>query len=220
MSPDSAVAGKLLSVNVGRPRPIDRRGELTTTAIFKSAVTGPVEVRGVNVEGDEQADLTVHGGPDQAVYAYAREDYEWWERELGRPLEPGAFGENLTVSGIDVNGALVGERWRVGTVLLEVSSPRIPCWKLARRIGDPAFQKRFGDALRPGAYLRIVEEGVLQAGDAVSIVSRPVDHDVSVGLIADVRLHRPHEALRLLAAPRLPVGWRDWAARAAERRAS
>jgi MOSC domain-containing protein YiiM len=115
-----------------------------------------------------------------------------------------------------VNGAQVGERWRVGTVVLDVSAPRIPCWKLARRLEDPAFQKRFGDAGRPGAYLRIVQAGELQAGDDVSVVERP-DHGVTVGLIAHVRLHAPHEALRLLAAPKLPDGWREWALRAAAR---
>src|SRR3954447_23564721 len=122
----------VVSVNVGKPRSITRgNGEQTTTAIWKSPVSGRVAVRGVNLEGDDQADRTVHGGPDQAVYAYAIEDTEWWESELGRELGPGAFGENLTLRGVDVTHALIGERWAVGTTVLEVSSPRIPRGKLA-----------------------------------------------------------------------------------------
>jgi MOSC domain-containing protein YiiM len=210
MSRDPLPVGRLLSVNVGRPRPIDHHGELTTTAIVKTPVQGPVAVRGVNVDGDDQADRQVHGGPDQAIYAYAREDYEWWEAQLGQKLDPGMFGENLTVDGIDCTGAVVGERWRIGTVTLEVSSPRIPCWKLARRMEDPVFQKRFGDAGRPGAYMRIIEEGVLSAGDGVHVLHRP-DHEVTVALISQVRLHTPEQAHRLLAAPELPAGWRRWA---------
>jgi MOSC domain-containing protein YiiM len=174
-------------------------------------VAGPVPVRGINVEGDDQADRSVHGGPDQAVYAYAAEDYEWWVSELGRPLEPGTFGENLTVSGVDVTGSLVGERWRIGTVVLEVAGPRIPCWKLARRMDDRLFIKRFGDAGRPGAYLRIAVPGTLQAGDTIEVVDRPDDHDVTVGLIAEIRLHATHDAVRLLDAPALPEPWRQWA---------
>ncbi len=207
--------GRLLSVNVGRARPVSRHGSLVPTAIVKAPLDGPVHVRGVNVDGDEQADLTVHGGPDQAVYAYAIEDYEWWHGELGRPLEHGTFGENLTVAGIDVSGALVGERWQIGTVTLEVTSPRIPCWKLEQRLGEPGFIRRFGDARRPGAYLRIVEPGVLEAGDEVIVLERPSGHEVTVGLINEVRLHAPEQAFRLLAAPSLPQGWRRWAERRA-----
>lgn len=162
-------AGRVVSVNVGRKRPVERRGRLEATAIRKEPAAGRLAVRGVNVEGDEQADLKDHGGPEQAVYAYAREDYEWWERELGQPLAPGTFGENLTTEGIDVSDARVGERWRIGSLVLEVTKPRLPCWKLGERMGDQRFVARFGDAARFGAYLRIVTEGDVAAGDGVQV---------------------------------------------------
>lgn len=208
------------SVNVGRPRAIERaNGELSTSAIWKSPVSGRVAVRGVNVEGDDQADRSVHGGPDRAVYAYAAEDTEWWESELGRELGPGAFGENLTTRGLDVTGALIGERWKIGSVLLEVSAPRIPCWKLARRMEDPRFVKRFADAGRPGTYLRIVDEGELGAGDEVEVLERP-DHEVTTGLVAHAYEHDRTQLLGLLDAPALPVSWREWIEEVAARYSS
>ena len=204
------MSGVVESVNVGRPRTVrGERGREVTTAIWKHPIAGRVRVAGVNVEGDDQADRTVHGGPDQAVYAYAAEDTGWWERELGRALGPGAFGENLTVSGVDLTGALVGERWAVGSAVLEVRQPRIPCFKLALRMGDPRFVKRFARALRPGAYLGIVTEGELGAGDAVEVVKRP-GHGVTVGLIAEVYQRDRSRVAELLAAPELPRSWREW----------
>jgi MOSC domain-containing protein YiiM len=212
MPPDGTdVSATVVSVNVGRPREIERNGSVERTAIWKAPVEGRVAVRGVNVEGDDQADRSVHGGPDKAVYAYAGEDTAWWERELGRALGPGAFGENLTLAGVDVTGALIGERWRIGSVLLEVSQPRIPCWKLGKRMSDPRFLKRFAEAGRPGAYLRIAEEGELAAGDAVEIVHRP-DHDITVGLVAHAFLHDHSLAARVLEAEALSDEWRGWAA--------
>jgi len=154
-------------------RTVRWRGNDVRTGIWKRPLPGPVAARGVNLEGDDQADRRVHGGPDKAVYAYAREDTEWWERELGRELEHGTFGENLTTRGLDLSGARPGERWRIGSVLLEVSEPRLPCFKLGIKMGDNRFLKRFAAARRPGAYLRIAGEGVLQAGDEVEIVGRP-----------------------------------------------
>jgi MOSC domain-containing protein YiiM len=205
----------LESVNVGKPRPIDRNGQPTTSAIWKEPVSGRLAVRGVNVEGDDQADRSVHGGPDQAVYAYAGEDYDWWGQELGRPLGPGAFGENLTTRGIDVTGALIGERWRIGSVLLEITAPRIPCWKLAKRMEDPRFVKRFAAALRPGAYFRIIEEGELGAGDPIEVVEWP-EHDVTVELVARAYLFEHDEAAHLLDAPELAAIWRGWASQRVE----
>ncbi|MBN9624378.1 MAG: MOSC domain-containing protein, partial [Actinobacteria bacterium] len=142
-----------------------------------------------NLEGDRQADLTVHGGPDKAVYAYAIEETRLWERELGRELGPGAFGENLTTEGVDVSGAVLGERWRIGTTLLEVVQPRLPCFKLGLKMGDPGFLRTFARASRPGAYLKILAEGELGAGDAIEVDlgGRP-DHGVSVRLVADAML--------------------------------
>jgi MOSC domain-containing protein YiiM len=170
--------GVVLSVNVG-PVAEFRAGRAKRSAIVKTPVTGRVAVRGVNVEGDDQADRRVHGGPDQAVYAYAREDYDWWEAELGRDLPDGMFGENLTLAGIDVSGSLIGDTWAIGSTVLQVTAPRIPCLKLQTRMGEPKFVKRFGAAGRPGAYLRILQEGELGAGDAVEIVERPT-HGVTL----------------------------------------
>lgn len=158
-------------MNVGRPRVIERRGELVRTSIWKEPVAGPVAVRGVNVDGDDQGDRSRHGGPDKAVYAYASEDSAWWSAQLGRPLGPGTFGENLTLEGVDVTNARVGDRWRVGTTTLEVAGPRMPCWKLETKLGEKGFIDRFTAGGRPGAYLRIVEEGVVAAGDDVTVLS-------------------------------------------------
>src|SRR6478735_5412178 len=134
------------------------------SAIFKEPVEGRVRVEGVNLAGDDQADRSVHGGPEKAVYAYAREDADWWEDVLGIDIPNAMFGENLTTEGLDVSGAVVGERWRIGTVELEVCQPRLPCSKLGLRFGDPKMVKRFAQASRPGAYLRILTEGDLAAG--------------------------------------------------------
>ena len=175
---------RVVSVNVGRPQPLPTGRRVVESAIVKAPVEGPVAVRGVNLEGDDQADRSVHGGPDQAVYAYASEDIAFWSDVTGLDLGPGAFGENLTLAGVDVSGARIGERWRIGTVELRVTGPRIPCFKLEARIGVRGFQKQFLHAGRPGAYFRIVQEGELQAGDAVEIVHRPA-HDVSPRLIVE-----------------------------------
>ena len=180
---------RLLSVNVGRPKLVNTGKRVVETAIWKAPVEGRVRVRGVNLDGDEQADLSVHGGPDKAVYAYAIEEIREWEEELGRELGPGAFGENLTTAGIDVSGALLGERWLVGTTLLEVVQPRLPCFKLGLRMDDPGFLKRFAEASRPGAYLRIVAEGELGAGDPIAVDFDSIPgHGVSVKLVSDAIL--------------------------------
>ena len=199
--------GRLLSVNVGTPRVVPRGKGQARTAIWKDPVAGRVAVRGVNVEGDRQADLRVHGGPDKAVYAYASEDTAFWEDALGADLGPGAFGENLTTEGIDQTNALIGERWRVGTTLLEVCQPRFPCFKLGLRFGDPQMLKRFALARRPGAYLRIVEEGELGAGDAIEIVHRP-QHEVTIALVNEAILHDNALLGRLREAPELAEGLR------------
>jgi MOSC domain-containing protein YiiM len=204
-------AGTVASVNVGRPRTVTWLGRPVTSAIWKAPVGGRVAVRGVNLAGDDQADREAHGGPDKAVYAYATGDYALWRSELGRPLAPGGFGENLTVADLDVSGAVVGERWRVGGSLLEVSQPRIPCYKLGMRFGDAAFPRRFAAAGRPGAYLRIVEAGEVGAGDPVRVVHRP-GHGVTVGTVA--RAYNTDHSLvpALLDVPELSASWRRWAA--------
>ena len=203
--------GTILSVNVGTPREFDYRGRPARSAIWKTPVRGRVAVRGVNLEGDDQADREAHGGTDKAVYAYAVEDTRWWEKEIGRPLEFGVFGENLTVEGIDVNDARVGERWRVGSTLLEVSEPRIPCWRLGVRMNDARFLRRFTEEMRPGAYLRIVSEGELGAGDEIRVVERPAA-ELTVRDVFRIYTRDRHEAGRLIANPAMSEAWKSWAA--------
>jgi MOSC domain-containing protein YiiM len=199
------------SVNVGTPRPAEWKGRTFPTAIVKSPVAGRIAVRGVNIAGDGQADRSVHGGPDKAVYAYSREDIDWWAQTLGRPIVPGGdFGENLTTVGIDLGAAIIGERWHVGSVVLEVSEPRVPCYKLAMRMGDAAFPKKFGAALRTGAYLRIIEEGDIAAGDAIAVSRRP-DHGLSIAAAARIYLFEHSASARFLEIPQLSEKWRAWA---------
>jgi MOSC domain-containing protein YiiM len=199
----------VLSVNVGAPRTVNYRGTPITSAIWKEPVDGRVAARGVNLDGDGQADRAVHGGVDKAIYAYSREDYQWWESELGRPMAPGTFGDNLTVAGLDPSGALVGERWRVGSAVLEVSEPRFPCYKLGVRMDDPRFLKRFAAAGRPGTYLRIVSEGDIGAGDEIEVRSRPA-HGVTSELVSRALLREPQLLAVALQAPELPAGLRGW----------
>jgi len=200
----------LISVSVSRPRQIGvRRGRPVMSGIVKEPVEGRVRVAGEQVEGDEQADRRVHGGPDKAVYAYAYEDSAWWSEQLARELPPGMFGENLTTAGLDVSGALVGERWRIGELELEVCQPRLPCYKLGLKFGDPLMLKRFAQAERPGAYLRILTPGEIGAGDAIEVVSRP-DHDVSVRLVSKALLLDETLLGRAAAAPQLPGELASW----------
>ncbi|MFV0458529.1 MAG: MOSC domain-containing protein [Actinomycetales bacterium] len=154
-------------------------GQVGVTAIDKRPVEGPVKVRRLGLYGDVQADREHHGGLEQAVYAYAEESVAEWARELGRVLPPGIFGENLRTEGLDVDGAELGERWRIGTVEFEVSGPRVPCATFARRMGEPSWVRRFTDRGKVGAYLRVRSTGELRAGDAVEVLSRP-GHGVSV----------------------------------------
>lgn len=211
---------ELLSANVGRPRPNPWKGP-ETTGIDKRPVEGPVAVSApggegigaVGLDGDRVYDVEHHGGVDQAVYAYAREDLTGWEGELGRPLPNGVFGENLTTAGLDVNAALIGERWRVGPdVVLEVSCPRVPCGTFQGWMERDGWIKRFTQAALPGAYLRVIEAGDIRAGDPVEIVHRP-GHDVSVALVFRAMTHEPHLLPRLLVADALPEETKERARR-------
>jgi len=200
----------VLSVNVGRAREFDYNGRPAKSAIWKSPVAGRIAARGVNLEGDDQADRKAHGGPDKSVYAYAIEDVRWWEEKLGRSLQHGEFGENLTTEGVAVNDALVGERWAIGTAVFEVSEPRIPCWRLGVRMNDQGFVRRFTEALRPGTYLRIIVEGAVGAGDEIRIIERP-DHELTIRDIFRIYTRDREEVGRLLAVPRISESWRKWA---------
>jgi MOSC domain-containing protein YiiM len=209
---DSAPVGRVVSVNVGRPREIEWLGRKATTAIWKSPVEGRVPLLGVNLAGDAQADRRAHGGRDKAVYSYALEDETWWAARLGRPVEPGSFGENLTLTGIDITGAAIGERWEIGSAILEVAQPRIPCWKLGARMNDPDFPPVFAEAGRPGAYLRIIKEGDIASGDAVRVCHRP-SHGITVGDIAHIYHSDRSRAALLLEVPGLANAMQLWARR-------
>jgi len=154
-------------------------GPVGLTAIDKRPVEGPVAVRRLGLYADLQADRANHGGAEQAVYAYGQDDADWWADQIAREIPPGLFGENLRVRGIPVSAAVVGERWAVGTALLEVTQPRTPCSTFARRLGEHRWVKRFADANRTGAYLRVVRAGELRAGDAVTVCYRP-EHGVTL----------------------------------------
>jgi MOSC domain-containing protein YiiM len=177
------VTARVLSVNVGLPREREWAG-IGRTSIEKRPVAGPVEVGRLGLNGDQVSDTKHHGGIDQAVYAFAREDLDFWVEELGSPIRDGQFGENLTTAGIDVNEAEVGEHWRIGSVLLEVASIRIPCNDFKRWMGvcgydQTAWVKRFAAVGRIGPYLRVLEAGELSAGDPIEVVHRP-GHGVTV----------------------------------------
>ncbi len=201
----------VVSVHVGKPRRVQTRRAVVTTAIWKNPVEGRVAVRGVNLDGDDQADRSVHGGPDKAVYAYAREEVRAWEHELGRDLGEAAFGQNLTTQSIDVSGAFIGERWLIGSTFLEVAQPRLPCFKLGLRIGSPGFVKRFAQSSRPGAYLRIVEQGDIGAGDSIEVISRP-DHGITSRMVSDAILRDPALIPSVVRAHQLPTELRNWLA--------
>ncbi|MFP5377069.1 MAG: MOSC domain-containing protein [Acidimicrobiia bacterium] len=207
------VVATVVSVNVGAPRTVDWQGRRVRSAIWKEPADGPVEVRGVNLAGDDQADRRVHGGEDKAVYAYGADDYRWWSDQLGVELGPGTFGENLTVDGYDLRGAGVGERWRVGSCVLEVSEPRSPCFKLGMRMGTADFVELFDVVGRYGTYLRIVEEGAVTAGDAVEVVVGPRP-PLTVSELAQARRSDDAELLaRVAAHPAVSPRWADGARR-------
>jgi MOSC domain-containing protein YiiM len=187
----------LEAISTGKVR-ASRHGVLKRTAIDKRPVDAPVRIEPLGVAGDENADLAHHGGVDQAVYAFAREDYAHWEEELGRPLAAGAFGENLTTVGLDVQGARMGERWRVGGCLLEVTGVRIPCAVFAGFVDEPHWVRRFTEHGVPGAYLRVIEPGDVTAGDRITIAeTRP--HDLTVGYAFRAATTQP-ELLKALAS--------------------
>jgi MOSC domain-containing protein YiiM len=182
--------GVLASVNVAAPRPTPWKKNVRFTGIGKQPVTGPVAVRapgprrgglGSGLLGDFIGDTKHHGGDDQAVYAFQREDLDRWQRQLGRELPDGMFGENLTTRDIDVNEARVGERWRVGSAELQVTSPRTPCATFRGWLGEPGWARIFSLEARPGTYLRVLVPGEIQAGDPIEVIERP-DHDVTISL--------------------------------------
>ncbi len=203
---------RVRSVNVGQPTPVPYRGNLISTGIFKYPVEGRAMLRAGGFDGDGQADPSVHGGTDMAAYVYSQDSYEWWVAELGHLLQPGEFGENLTVTGLTDEAVQVGDVLCIGDALVKVTSPREPCFKLGIRMGDHRFPARFREANRMGFYLRVLEEGEVGAGDSAQIV------ETAEGSITIAEFHHTYAhgredrpALeRLATAPGLPESWVDW----------
>ncbi|MDT5347312.1 MAG: hypothetical protein QOH91_599 [Mycobacterium sp.] len=211
-------------MNVARPRENpDPRALSKLTGIDKVAATEAVMVRapgpmrdglGSGLVGDTIGNRKFHGGDDQAVYAYAREDLDDWETRLQRTLTNGTFGENLTTLGVDVTGALIGERWRIGNdgLLLEVSAPRTPCRTFVAFLNLNHWIRTFTEAGKPGAYFRVIEPGTIRAGDAITIDYRP-DHDVTIGLVFRARMSEPELLPKLLAVDGLSAELQNFARR-------
>jgi MOSC domain-containing protein YiiM len=201
----------VVSVNVGLPRRVGfRTSSLPETAIEKLPVEGPARITSAGVEGNACASTDVHGDEFMRVYAYSVEDYRWWEAELGSPLRPGLFGEQLTTEGLDLEAALVGETWRVGTAVLQIAHVRIPCQTFKGWMGHTghdatAWVRRFALAGRPGPYFRVLEEGVVAVGDPIVVLDRP-GHDVSVRTMFRALTTEPALLPLLLGVP----GLKDW----------
>lgn len=209
--------GSILSVNLAVPERSTAK-RVGVTGINKQPVDGPVAVRAPGPKttglhsglvGDQIFDIEHHGGDDQAVYAYAREDYDWWEAQLGRVLPGGIFGENLTTVGVDVNGAVIGETWRIGDQLeLQPTFGRIPCATFQAKMAEPQWVKRFTRENRPGAYLRVVEPGEVRAGDPVSVLHRPA-HGVTIAAVFHAYLTEPELLPALAEVEGLPDSLRQ-----------
>jgi MOSC domain-containing protein YiiM len=199
------MTGRLMSVNLGSRRVTTYAdGPGGQTGIDKRPAGGPVRATATGIEGDYIGNLAVHGGIDQAVYAYAREDAAWWSAELGREIPPGGLGENLSTEGVDVTDAVVGERWAVGSAVLEVSAPRIPCMTFTGFLGVPDLIKRFTAHGAPGAYLRVLVEGGIGAGDRIEVTERPA-HGLTIGETFRALTGERELLPRLLDAPQLPA---------------
>lgn len=160
---------QLISINIGKARTQQRKDYIETTGIYKMPVNGSVEIKSLGIEDDAICDKKHHGGPDQAIYVYGGADYAWWSNELGKEIAPGTFGDNLTISELESGQFNVGDYLHIGEITLQVTSPRIPCGTFATRMGDPQWVKKFRDAERPGLYCRVTKEGVVKAGDPVTV---------------------------------------------------
>ncbi len=204
---------KLVSVNVGLPREVEANGKRVLTGIFKQPVAGRVAVRRLNLEGDRQADLSVHGGPDKAVYAYPAEHYEFWRRELPEMELPfGMFGENLTVEGLREDEVNIGDGFAIGSAEFQVTQPRLPCSKLGIKFGRADMVKRFLRSRRTGFYLRVLKEGEVGAGDAIELLRRDPGNVTVDGITRLYALERNNAALlrRAVELEALPQDWRAY----------
>jgi MOSC domain-containing protein YiiM len=209
-------SAKVIAVSVGRPREVSWNGRVVRTSIFKTPVSGRSRVLQLNIDGDEQSDLTVHGGRDKAVYAYPSEHYSFWKDQLhSADLPWGSFGENLTTEGLSDDQVRIGDQFRIGSVEFTVTQPRMPCFKLGIRFGDSKIIKRFLEARRPGFYLRVDREGELGAGDSIQALSSKPE-SISVVGISDLynpATRDPTTLLRASQLPYLPLSWRDYFAK-------
>jgi MOSC domain-containing protein YiiM len=176
-------SGQLLAIFAGKPQTVSIDSREVATAIYKQPVAGPVMVRTLNIDGDQQGDLTVHGGVDKAVYCYPSEHYPTWSAELGRALEHGTFGENLTVSGFFEHTLHLDDVIEVGSAILQVSEPRYPCFKLGHKMGDQHFLRQFQQSERSGFYCRVLQEGMIQPGDAMRVVERNEQLPTVAGIV-------------------------------------
>ena len=203
----------ILSVNVGQPRDVPWRGTNVRTSIFKAPISGRRHVSSLNVDGDEQSDLSVHGGADKAVYVYSADHYPHWRAELPDVDFPwGVFGENLTAEGLVDDAVHIGDRLRIGSAEFMVTQPRMPCYKLNVRFGRPDMTKRFSASRRNGFYLAVVWEGDVGAGDAVELIARD-DQGVSVMDVVNLYLTdaaNQDQLRRVTELPALPAGWKDY----------
>lgn len=204
---------RLISVNVGLPREVVSKGKTVTTGIFKAPVDGPVALLRHNLEGDRQADLSVHGGPTKAVYVYPAHHYDYWRDELGdSDLAWGSFGENFTVDGVDEETVYIGDEFQVGSARVVVTEPRMPCFKLGIRFDSAAMVKRFLKSQRTGFYFGVVEEGLVEAGDHLERIAEHPD-ELSVADVTSLyTTERTNEALLLkaISVTALPQSWRDY----------
>ncbi|MHB1559158.1 MAG: MOSC domain-containing protein [Isosphaeraceae bacterium] len=203
---------RVASVNVGLPREVSWNGKTVVTGIFKSPVASSVTVRRTNLDGDGQADLTVHGGAEKAVYGYPAEHYAFWAGQLRRELTPGNFGENLTTEGLLEDAVCIGDEFRMGTARLVVTQPRLPCFKLGIRFDDPAMVKAFVHAGKPGIYFAVLEEGTVGPGDPIERVVEDASRITVAEMFRLVLDHDadPAELRRLLGVPALAAYWRTW----------
>ena len=204
---------ELLSVNVGLPREVTWKGKIVTTGIFKEPVSTRVMLRSLNLDGDGQADLTVHGGLEKAVYVYPFEHYDYWRGELpDTELTMGNFGENFTTTGLMEEALNIGDRFQIGTVQLMVTQPRMPCYKLGIRFGRPDMVKRFLASRRTGFYFSVLQEGEVGAGDTLELLSRDANNITVADITQLYTREKPDlELLRRAAQLEpLPESWRDY----------
>ncbi len=211
---------KVISVNVGLPREVEWKGRTVTTGIFKEPAAGRVRLRRLNLDGDGQADLAVHGGRDKAVYAYPVEHYDYWRRQLPEMDLPfGMFGENLTIEGLFEDEVNIGDRFLIGSALVMVTQPRMPCYKLGLKFGRDDIIKQFLESGRSGFYLAVIEEGEIAAGDRIELIARD-ENNVKVSDIVRLYARDKYDVESLRRATRveaLPKDWRDYFAQRLEK---